>query len=277
MLARLDQRGEDKVSLHVPPRTFRAEEVEEAEDEDGEPLEVVSIEEALQGDDVEDVLARASEEDEEDEEETFEERAQPSPGLAQERSRAGEGAGKQALVRAQAGPTLSAAPAAPRSSWLPTQPVLHYGAVGLGGFVAINAALILFRVGRKLSSPQHRRQRTVNKNQLVVTTLAQFLPGNRAGLSGGMLKSLRFRTGFNNVDIFRKFLWFVLRERPFDREAVDDLLALKEALQLTGAEVAAALRERAQRIYDKYGNIMLDTAGMTAAGIERKTSSRQEG
>ena len=39
-------------------------------------------------------------------------------------------------------------------------------------------------------------------------------------------------------------------------------------------QVATALRDRAQRIYEKYGNVMLDVAGMTKAGIERKATCR---
>ena len=39
-------------------------------------------------------------------------------------------------------------------------------------------------------------------------------------------------------------------------------------------QVADALQERAQRIYDKYGNVMLETKGMTKAGIERKATCR---
>lgn len=39
-------------------------------------------------------------------------------------------------------------------------------------------------------------------------------------------------------------------------------------------QVAEALRERAQRIYEKYGNVMLETQGMTKAGIERKATCR---
>jgi hypothetical protein len=38
--------------------------------------------------------------------------------------------------------------------------------------------------------------------------------------------------------------------------------------------VADALRERSKRIYSKYGTVMLDTSGMSAAGIERKATSR---
>lgn len=41
--------------------------------------------------------------------------------------------------------------------------------------------------------------------------------------------------------------------------------------------MAEALRERAQRIYEKYGNVMLETEGMTKAGIQRKATTRCAG
>ncbi len=37
--------------------------------------------------------------------------------------------------------------------------------------------------------------------------------------------------------MFRKYLWFLLRERQFDEGALDDLVALKAALALTDEEV----------------------------------------
>ena len=43
--------------------------------------------------------------------------------------------------------------------------------------------------------------------------------------------------GFTNVEIFRKYLWFMLRERAFDEEALADLVALKTALGLTDEQV----------------------------------------
>lgn len=240
--------------------------VEESSEEEQKSAEPTKLDNAEGSDedklDVYDIEKVLNEEDAAEEDATADE-------TSSHRSESGARAGTRAVSTS----SLSA-PSTSRGFGLPTQPILHYGTVALGGFVAINAALILFRVVRKLSSPQHRRQRAVNKNQLVVTTLAQYLSHNRAGLTNGALKSLRFRTGFNNIDIFRKYLWFALCERAFDQDAVDDLIALKEALQLTGAEVASALRERAERVYDKYGTVMLDTAGMTAAGIERKTASR---
>ena len=49
---------------------------------------------------------------------------------------------------------------------------------------------------------------------------------------------------------------------------------LRAVLSRPRAQTAEALRERAARIYDKYGNVMLETAGMTKTGIERKATCR---
>lgn len=35
------------------------------------------------------------------------------------------------------------------------------------------------------------------------------------------------------MELFRKYLWFLLRERQFDSEAVADLVALRAALGLS--------------------------------------------
>lgn len=43
--------------------------------------------------------------------------------------------------------------------------------------------------------------------------------------------------GFSSVEVFRKYLWFLLRERQYDAEALADLVALKGALGLTDDQV----------------------------------------
>jgi hypothetical protein len=45
------------------------------------------------------------------------------------------------------------------------------------------------------------------------------------------------KTGFNAAEIFRKYLWYLLRERKFDTEAVNDVVQLKSSLQLSDEEV----------------------------------------
>lgn len=53
------------------------------------------------------------------------------------------------------------------------------------------------------------------------------------------LQKLRGSTGFTPVEVFRKYLWFLLRERQFDAAAVEDMTLLKQALGLTDNEVGA--------------------------------------
>ena len=48
------------------------------------------------------------------------------------------------------------------------------------------------------------------------------------------------KTGFNAAEIFRKYLWFLLRERKFDTDAVSDVVQLKNSLQLSDGEVRNA-------------------------------------
>ena len=56
-----------------------------------------------------------------------------------------------------------------------------------------------------------------------------------------MLKGLALRTGFKPVEIFRKYLWYLLRERKFDHAAVEDIVYLKDALGLTEEQVIVCL------------------------------------
>lgn len=147
---------------------------------------------------------------------------------------------------------------------------LYGAAIVLGGTLLVAA----FRVFRKYNTPQNKRKRNVSKNKLVVESLQEFLPHKRSALTPSVTRSLKMKTGFNAAEIFRKYLWYLLRERKFDTEAVDDVVQLKSSLQLSDEQVSEAIQERAKRIYDKYGNVMLEVKGMTKAGVERKATCR---
>ncbi|PSC72945.1 importin-9 isoform X1 [Micractinium conductrix] len=167
-------------------------------------------------------------------------------------------------------------PAAPVPRGFNPQQVLQHPAARIAGAVAavFLGGTFLLTMWRMARDPQRKRSKTVNKNKLVVDTIGKYLPGNRAGLSGATFGLLKMQTGFSSQDVFRKYLWFLLRERQFDEEALGDLVALKAALGLTDEQVAEALAERAQRVYDKYGTVMVNLEGMSQAGIERKAASR---
>jgi hypothetical protein len=55
---------------------------------------------------------------------------------------------------------------------------------------------------------------------------------------------------------------------------VDDLVALRAALDLSDDDLAAAMKERAERVYAQFGTVMMDTSSMTNAGIERKATAK---
>lgn len=158
--------------------------------------------------------------------------------------------------------------------FLHDNPVAGFSIAAILGFMGVTFVVAIFRTFARGVSPTGKRRRTVNKNKDVVNELSNFLPTNRQGLSGGVITGLRLRTGFSPVEIFRKYLWYLLRERKFDQDAVADMVALKGALKLNDDDIASALKERAKRVYEKYGNVMLDTEGMSAAGIERKATAR---
>ena len=47
------------------------------------------------------------------------------------------------------------------------------------------------------------------------------------------------KTGFTATEIFRKYLWYLLRERKFDEDAVADLSALRSVLAMRDEEVCS--------------------------------------
>jgi hypothetical protein len=145
-------------------------------------------------------------------------------------------------------------------------------AAGLAATLAVAVA----RQYRKATSPRAVRRRVLDRNRQLVEALIEYLPARRADLTPAIASKIRARSGFTPVEVFRKFLWYLLRDRRFDADAVADAAALKEALALTDAQASEALRERADRVYEKYGTLMLGAGaeGLSAAGIERKAACR---
>lgn len=55
------------------------------------------------------------------------------------------------------------------------------------------------------------------------------------------MRGLKMKSGFSSTEIFRKYLWYLLRERKFDEDAVSDLAALRTALGMTDDEARIPL------------------------------------
>lgn len=174
----------------------------------------------------------------------------------------------------QEDPQKSVGVVAKGKSLIEANPVAGYSLLVTAGFLSITFAIAVIKSAAKGFTKQGKRTRTVQKNKLVIDELNKYLPENREQLQGSSITGIRLRTGFSQIEIFRKYLWYLLRERKFDHDALADLVELKSCLGLSDGDVAEALKERASRIFEKYGTIMLDTSGMSPAGIERKATSR---
>ncbi|GIL93335.1 hypothetical protein Vretifemale_20745 [Volvox reticuliferus] len=144
---------------------------------------------------------------------------------------------------------------------------------GLAAAVVGSLLLATYRAWQKANTIRAKRVRQIDRNRELVEGINKYLlAGNRAGLTPGVIRRLQRSSGFSPVEVFRKYLWYLLRERKFDQGAVEDLVAIKVGLGLTDADAGEALRERATRIYDKYGTLMLNTEGLTLAGAQRKAT-----
>jgi hypothetical protein len=142
--------------------------------------------------------------------------------------------------------------------------------------LAATFAVAVYRQYRRANSPRAVRRRVLDRNRALVEALREYLPDRRAELTSSVAGKIRAKSGFTPVEVFRKFLWYLLRDRRFDGDAVADAAALKVALNLTDEQASEALRERADRIYEKYGTLMLgaEAQGLSAAGLERKAACR---
>lgn len=145
--------------------------------------------------------------------------------------------------------------------------LLAVASVVVGSF-----GMAVYRAWQKANTGRAKRLRQIDRNRGLVDSINQYLPANRAALTPGVLKGIVRSSGFSAVEVFRKYLWYLLRERRFDQGAVEDLVVLKSGLGLADADAAEALRERSQRVYDKYGSLMLNTEGMTLQGAQRKAT-----
>jgi hypothetical protein len=126
----------------------------------------------------------------------------------------------------------------------------------------------------RFNSKKSKRRRQVGKNVAVVEALASYLPAKRGALTRGVVRTLALRTGVSADVIFRKQLRYILNERPFDADAVADVLALRAACALDDAAVADVLSETASRSFKKTGILMRRPKGLTAEGLARKAQGR---
>ncbi|KAG0591613.1 hypothetical protein KC19_1G188200 [Ceratodon purpureus] len=150
-----------------------------------------------------------------------------------------------------------------RVPWLVALPLAYLG---------ITFVVAVYRTYKKYTSPRGQRKRQVGKNAFLCESLGEYFPAKRDELDSDKLQKLASKCNFTTAEVLRKYVRYVLNERPFTPETVADLLHLRKVSGLSEPEVAEVLNDVAKRIVKAKGPVIMNTEGFTEKGIKRKAA-----
>lgn len=136
-------------------------------------------------------------------------------------------------------------------------------------YLGITFVFALVKTVRKFNSPREKRRQLVNKNADLCKSIDElFEKGNQVEQSA--LKGLMQNTGFDMEEILRKYIRYVLNEKPFNPDLVANLIQLRKASGLDDSQVAGVLNEISGRIVKEKGPVVMDMSGYSEKGFKRK-------
>lgn len=159
---------------------------------------------------------------------------------------------------------------------LPLPPTRISRTIALTAIVVLGSTFVwsVAKVVRKALTPRAKRKRKINRNRFVVETIDGFLPDRRHELDAKAIQGLGKATGFNQRELFRKYLKYLLNERKFDAQAVADVIHLKRVCGLSDMEIVEAINETGEAVFKKTGILMRTMDGMSMDGLQRKAMGR---
>lgn len=159
---------------------------------------------------------------------------------------------------------------------LPLPPTRVSRTIALTAIVVLGSTFVwsVAKVVRKALTPRAKRKRKINRNRFVVETIDGFLPDRRQELDVKAIQGLGKATGFNQRELFRKYLKYLLNERKFDAQAVADVIHLKQVCGLSDMDIVEAINETGEAVFKKTGILMRTMDGMTTDGLQRKAMGR---
>ncbi|KAL0913299.1 hypothetical protein M5K25_016747 [Dendrobium thyrsiflorum] len=137
-------------------------------------------------------------------------------------------------------------------------------------YIGLTFVFAVFKTVKKFTSPRAKRKKLVNKNAFLLKSIDELFEKGREEVNHSALKGLMQKTGFNMDDILRKYIRYVLNERPFNPDTVAGLVYLRKASMLEDHQVAEVLNETSRRIVKEKGPVVMDISGFTEKGFKRK-------
>ncbi|KAL2518623.1 hypothetical protein Adt_14870 [Abeliophyllum distichum] len=126
------------------------------------------------------------------------------------------------------------------------------------------------RTVRKFNSPREKRRKLVNTNAFLCKSLDEMFEKGRDELDQSALNGLMQKTGFDMEEILRKYVRYMLNEKPFNPDCVANLIQLRRVSMLDDSQVASILNEISRRIVKDKGPVVMNVAGYSEKGFKRK-------
>ncbi|KAL2545732.1 hypothetical protein Fot_14965 [Forsythia ovata] len=137
-------------------------------------------------------------------------------------------------------------------------------------YIGITFAIAVVKTVRKFNSPREKRRKLVNTNAFLCKSLDEMFEKGRDELDQSALNGLMQKTGFDMEEILRKYVRYMLNEKPFNPDCVANLIQLRKVSMLDDSQVASILNEISRRIVKDKGPVVMDVAGYSEKGFKRK-------
>lgn len=137
-------------------------------------------------------------------------------------------------------------------------------------YLGVTFVIAFVKTVRKFNSPKEKRRQLVNKNAMLCKSIDELFEKGRDGVEQSALKELMQKTGFQMEEIMRKYIRYVLNEKPFDPNLVANLIQLRKASRLEDYQVAGVLNEISRRTVKEKGPVVMDMSGYSEKGLKRK-------
>ncbi|KAK6146627.1 hypothetical protein DH2020_020496 [Rehmannia glutinosa] len=137
-------------------------------------------------------------------------------------------------------------------------------------YLGVTFVIAFVKTVRKFSSPREKRRKLVNKNAMLCKSIDELFEKGMDEVEESELKGLMQKTGFDMEEILRKYIRYVLNEKPFNPDLISNLIQLRKKTMLDDSQVAGILNEISRRIVKDKGPVVMDMSGYSEKGFKRK-------
>lgn len=137
-------------------------------------------------------------------------------------------------------------------------------------YLSITFTIAVVKTVRKFNSPREKRRKLVNTNAFLCKSIDEMFEKGRDELDQLALNGLMQKTGFDMEEILRKYIRYVLNEKPFNPDCVANLIQLRKTSMLDDSQVTNILNEISRRIVKDKGPVVMDVTGYSEKGFKRK-------